>query len=112
MFGLGKIRLRGLDKKYISDDAHVEDYKNAPAIGRVRFGELCFYYRDLGVKYYVPYESIERAFIRISENGRLISLYLRVRCSRLNFWEVGLPSRQPESVMKKSMCGVRICISL
>ena len=67
MFGLGKIRLRGLDKKYISDDAHVEDYKNAPAIGRVRFGELCFYYRDLGVKYYVPYESIERAFIRISE---------------------------------------------
>ena len=67
MFGLGKIRLRGLDKKYISDDAHVEDYKNAPAIGRVRFGDLCFYYRDLGVKYYVPYESIERAFIRISE---------------------------------------------
>ena len=67
MFGLGKIRLRGLDKKYISDDSHVEDYKNAPAIGRVRFGELCFYYRDLGVKYYVPYESIERAFIRISE---------------------------------------------
>ena len=67
MFGLGKIRLRGLDRKYISDEAHVEDYKNAPAIGRVRFGELCFYYRDLGVKYYVPYESIERSFIRISE---------------------------------------------
>ena len=67
MFGLGKIKLRGVDKKFIRDDEHVEDYKNAPAIGRVRFGELCFYYRDLGVKYYVPYESIERAFIRISE---------------------------------------------
>ena len=67
MFGLGKIRLRGVDKKTISDEAHVEDYKSAPAIGRVRFGELCFYYRDLGVKYYVPYEYIERAFIRISE---------------------------------------------
>ena len=67
MFGLGKIRLRGVDRKYISDEAHVEDYKSAPAVGRVRFGELCFYYRDLGVKYYVPYDYIDRAFIRISE---------------------------------------------
>ena len=67
MFGLGKIRLRGVDRKYIGDEEHVEDYKNAPAIGRVRFGKLCFYYRDLGVKYYVPYDYIERAFIRISE---------------------------------------------
>ena len=67
MFGLGKIRLRGVDKKIIDDEAHVQDYKDAPAIGRVRFGKLCFYYRDLGRKYYVPYEYIERAFIRISE---------------------------------------------
>ena len=67
MLGFGKIRLRGVDRKVIHDDAHVEDYKNAPAVGRVRFGELCFYYRDLGVKYYVPYDYIERAFIRISE---------------------------------------------
>lgn len=67
MFGLGKIRLKGVDRKYIRDEEHVEDYKSAPAIGRVRFGKLCFYYRDLGVKYYVPYEYIERAFIRISE---------------------------------------------
>ena len=67
MFGLGKIRFRGVDRKYVSDEAHAEDYKNAPAIGRVRFGSLCFYYRDLGVKYYVPYDYIERAFVRISE---------------------------------------------
>lgn len=67
MFGIGRIRLRGVDRKSISDEAHVEDYKNAPAVGRVRFGELCFYYRDLGVKYYVPYDYIDRAFIRISE---------------------------------------------
>ena len=67
MFGFGKIRLRGVDRKVIRDDAHAEDYKLAPAIGRVRFGKLCFYYRDLGVKYYVPYDYIERAFIRISE---------------------------------------------
>ena len=67
MFGLGTTRFRGVDRKYIRDEEHVEDYKNAPSIGRVRFGSLCFYYRDLGVKYYVPYDYIERAFIRISE---------------------------------------------
>ena len=67
MFGFGKIRLRGVDKRVIQDDEHAEDYKQAPAIGRVRFGKLCFYYRDLGVKYYVPYDYIDRAFIRISE---------------------------------------------
>ena len=67
MFGLGKIRLHGVDKKVITDEAHADDFKAAPAIGRVRFGKLCFYYRDLGRKYYVPYDYIERAFIRISE---------------------------------------------
>ena len=55
MFGLGTPRFRGVDKKYIRDEEHVEDYKSAPFIGR------------LGVKYYVPYDYIERAFIRISE---------------------------------------------
>lgn len=67
MFGLGKIRLHGVDKKVITDEAHADDFKAATAIGRVRFGKLCFYYRDLGRKYYVPYDYIERAFIRISE---------------------------------------------
>lgn len=67
MFGLGKIKFRAVDKTIVRDDEHVEDYKSAPAIGRVRFGRLCFYYRDLGVKYLVPYDYIERAFIRISE---------------------------------------------
>ena len=64
----GKVRkLKGVDKKYIRDPEHIDDYLTAEAIGRVRFGKLCFYYRDLGVKYYVPYNHIERAFIRISE---------------------------------------------
>lgn len=64
----GKVRkLKGVDKKYIRDAEHIDDYNSAAAIGRVRFGRLCFYYRDLGVKYYVPYDYIERAFIRISE---------------------------------------------
>lgn len=64
----GKVRkLKGVDKKYIRGAEHIDDYNSAEAIGRVRFGSLCFYYRDLGVKYYVPYDYIERAFIRISE---------------------------------------------
>ena len=64
----GKVRkLKGVDNRYIRDAEHINDYNAAPAIGRVRFGALCFYYRDLGVKYYVPYDYIERAFIRISE---------------------------------------------
>ena len=67
MFGLGKIRLRGVDRKTISDNGHAEDYKSAPAIGRVRFGRHAFYYRDLGVHHHVPYDYIDRGFIRISE---------------------------------------------
>lgn len=64
----GKVKkLKGVDKQYIRDAEHIDDYLSAETIGRVRFGKLCFYYRDLGVKYYVPYDYIERAFIRISE---------------------------------------------
>lgn len=67
MFGLGRPKFKGVDKKKISDEDHVRDYASAEAIGRVRLGKLCLYYRDLGVKYYVPYEYIDRAFTRISE---------------------------------------------
>lgn len=63
----GRLKFKGVDKKRISDDAHIEDYKAAQEIGRVRLGKLCMYYRDLGVKYCVPYDYIERAFTRISE---------------------------------------------
>ena len=64
LFGL---RFKGVDKKYIRDEAHIADFKAARKIGRVSIGELCLYYRDLGVKYYVPYEYIDRSFTRISE---------------------------------------------
>lgn len=67
MFGFGKLKFKGVDKKVISDEAHTEDYQAAQAIGRVRLGKLCLYYRDLGRKYYVPYEYIDRSFTRISE---------------------------------------------
>ena len=67
MFGFGKLSFRGVDKKKISDEDHVQDYQSAEVIGRVRLGKLCLYYRDLGRKYYVPYEYIDRSFTRISE---------------------------------------------
>jgi hypothetical protein len=67
MFGIGKLRFRGVDRKVVSDEEHIRDYQSAETIGRVRLGKLCLYYRDLGRKYYVPYEYIDRSFTRISE---------------------------------------------
>ena len=68
MFGFGKLKFKGPDKSVLRDEEHIADYQASPEIGkRLRLGKLCLYYRDLGVKYYVPYEYIERAFIRISE---------------------------------------------
>ena len=51
MFGFGKLRFKGVDKKHISDPEHIADYEAAEPIGRVRLGKLCLYYRDLGKKY-------------------------------------------------------------
>ena len=65
--GLFPLKFKGVDRKYIRDEEHVADYRSAEEIGRVRIGQLCLYYRDLGVKYYVPYDYIERSFTRISE---------------------------------------------
>ena len=67
MFGFGKLRFKGVDKKYVQDQEHIDDYNAALEIGRVRLGDLCLYYRDLGKKYYVPYSYIDRTFTRISE---------------------------------------------
>ena len=67
MFGFGKTRFKGVDRKFIEDGAHIDDYNSGEAIGRVTLGKLCLYYKDLGRKYYVPYEYIDRSFTRISE---------------------------------------------
>ena len=67
MFGFGKLKFKGVDKRYINDQQHIDDYNSAEVIGRVSLGKLCMYYRDLGVKFYVPYEYIDRSFTRISE---------------------------------------------
>lgn len=67
MFGLGKLKFRAPDKSKISDDEHISDYNSAEEIGRVRLGTLGLYYRDLGKKYFVPYDYIDRSFCRISE---------------------------------------------
>ena len=66
--GRNKIqRFKDTDRKIIKDQEHTDDYNSAVQYGRVRLGKLCLYYRDLGVKYYVPYEYIQKAFTRISE---------------------------------------------
>ena len=67
MFGFGKLKFRCVDQTKIDDDAHVNDSKTGLSIGRVTFGKLGFYYRDLGRKYFVPYDYIDRSFTRISE---------------------------------------------
>ena len=66
VFGWGKLRFRGVDRKIIDDQEHVDDYHSAEEIGRVRLGKLCLYYRDLGRKYCVPYDYIDRRFTRVN----------------------------------------------
>lgn len=66
MFGR-KLRFRLPEGGFVSDPEHIEEYNSSPATGRVRLGKSNLYYRDLGKKYCVPYEYIERAFTRISE---------------------------------------------
>lgn len=62
-----RLRFKGADKRWVHEEAHIADYNEATEIGRVRLGKLFFFYRDLGVKYYVPYDYIERTFCRVSE---------------------------------------------
>ena len=66
MFGFGKLKFKDVDKKTLDDPAHVDDYTAAEEIGRVRLGTLGLYYRDLGRKYFVPYEYIDRRFTRVN----------------------------------------------
>ena len=67
IFGFGKLKFRGTDGKKLVEEKYAEDYNASEPIGRVRYGKLGMYYRDLGKKYFVPYDYIDRAFIRISE---------------------------------------------
>lgn len=70
-----KLKLRGPDKEIVSSGPMITDHAAAEQYGhqgilkqpRIRLGELALYYRDLGKDYYVPYNYIDRSFIRISE---------------------------------------------
>ena len=55
------------DGHLIKSPEYVNDFKSAESIGRMSFGSLGLYYKDLGKKYFSPYEYIDQAFIRISE---------------------------------------------
>jgi len=63
MFGFGN-KLKGVDKKFVKNSEYIEDYNSSDAIGRVRLGKLFFYYKDLGTKYYVPYDYIDRVYTK------------------------------------------------
>ena len=69
LFPARKFKFRGPDKTFqrIDSPEFNAEYRAAEAVGRVSFGENRFFYRDLGVRYYCPYDYIERAFTRISE---------------------------------------------
>ena len=64
---LGKIKFRAPDKTKTSDISFIDDYYASEKIGRARLGKLNLYYRDLGKKYYVPYDYIDNAFVRVCE---------------------------------------------
>ena len=67
MLNIKNIKFRGPDKKPVKSEEMYSDYISSPAIGRARLGKAYFYYRDLGKKYYIPYDYIDQAFTRISE---------------------------------------------
>ena len=70
-----KLKLHGPDKSTVTDGPMIQDHAEAEQHGhqglrklpRLRLGKHALYYRDLGKDYYVPYNYINRAFIRISE---------------------------------------------
>ena len=75
IFGRRTLKLRGPDRSLVTDGPMITDHAEAEQYGhqglrklpRVRLGELALYYRDLGKDYYVPYDYIDRSFVRISE---------------------------------------------
>ena len=67
IFGLGKLKLRGVDRQIVTEGPLIVEYERAEEIGRVRLGSEHLFYRDLGKRYFVPYGYIERSFTRISE---------------------------------------------
>ena len=64
IFGSRKLRLRSPDKAVVTDGPMISDHAEAEQYGHQK---LALYYRDLGKDYYVPYDYIDRSFVRISE---------------------------------------------
>ena len=75
IFSSRKLRLHGPDRSVVTDGPMIADHAEAEQYGhqglrklpRIRIGQLALYYRDLGKDYYVPYDYIDRSFVRISE---------------------------------------------
>lgn len=56
---------RGTDGKKLFTEEISADYKAGRKIGRITFGKLNLYYRDLGKKYYVPYGYIKKVYTKV-----------------------------------------------
>ena len=73
------------EKKFTGVDGSVdtpeigEDYDNAQVFERLRVGELGVYFRDGFKTRYIPYDYMERAFIRVQETRS------RMCCGQANF---------------------------
>ena len=73
------------EKRFVGTNGSVDapeistDYENAQVFERLRVGELGVYFRDGFKIRYIPYEYMERAFIRVQETRS------RMCCGQANF---------------------------
>ena len=62
-----ELTFRTPDKKTVKGDSYEDDFNASDKIGRVTFGNLGLYWKDLGKYYFCEYPYIDNAFNRISE---------------------------------------------
>ncbi len=62
-----ELSFRTPDKKTVKGDSYENDFNSSDKIGRVTFGNLGLYWKDLGKYYFCEYPYIDNAFNRISE---------------------------------------------
>ena len=60
------IKLTGIDKKEITEEDFLTDYKEADIVGKVKVGEIGLYYKDFPRTFCIPLKDIDRIFTRIN----------------------------------------------
>ena len=121
IFGSRKLRLRGPDKSVVTDGPMIPDHAEAEQYGhqglrklpRIRLGKLALYYRDLGKDYYVPYDYIDRSFVRISEcqpDDSPAYYYYRVIAASSVSANVSPTTVRPTTITASSSCTVKMSL--